>query len=81
MKMASKDKFLLSCVMVFPPVLASQNYTIAELERWLTQWIRIHTALAEDLNADPNTHARAFTTSCNSGFNRSGDFYLAFEIT
>lgn len=55
MKIASKDKFLLSSVMVFPPALASQNCTIAELERWLTQQLKIHTALAEDLNADPNT--------------------------
>lgn len=37
MKIASKDRFLLSRVMAFPPVPASQNYTIAELERWLTQ--------------------------------------------
>lgn len=74
MKMASKDKFLLSCAMVFPPVLASQNYATAELERWLTQRLRLHTALAEDLNADSNTQARAFTTSCNSGFNRCGNF-------
>lgn len=74
MKKASKDKFLLSSVMVSPPVSASQNYTIAELERWLTQRLRIHTALAEDLNVDPNTHARVFTTSCKSGSNRSGDF-------
>ena len=72
--MASKDKFLLSSVMVFPPVLASQTYTIVELERWLTQRLKIHTALAEDLNSDPNTHARVFTASCNSSFNRSGDF-------